>query len=63
MPFTVNEDALELQNRLPIKETELIIQEDLERDDKLLLFTVQNIERDLNIGLPLKCARLVLRVL
>ena len=34
MPFTINEDALELQNRLPIKGTELIIQEDLERDDK-----------------------------
>jgi hypothetical protein len=27
-------DALELQNRLPLKGAELIIQEDLERDDK-----------------------------
>jgi len=27
-------EASELQNRLPIKGTELIIQEDLERDDK-----------------------------
>ena len=27
-------DALELQKRLPIKETELIMQEDVERNDK-----------------------------